>query len=78
MSNKKVVLCRHEQSLFNLVGMKVLVSIPPDDRPAKHNAEFHGTVKSIDPDMNNATIIDQKNHCFTVDFDLIEKTQESK
>ena len=32
-----------------------------------------GTVKSINPDMNYATIIDAENDCFDVDFDLIEK-----
>ena len=73
MSNRKIVLCRHEQALFNLVGMKVMVSAAPDDRSAMHNLEFHGTVKSINPDMNYATILDTENHCFNVDFDLIEK-----
>ena len=77
MDRKEIVLFRHEQSLFNWVGLKVLVSVPPDDRPAKHDVEFHGTVKSVDPEMNHATIIDSENHCFIVEFDLIEKIEES-
>ena len=77
MDNNEIVLFRHEQSLYNLIGMRVLVSVPPDDRPAKHNAEFHGTVKSINPEMNNAVIIDAENHCFIVEFDLLEKIKES-
>jgi ribosome maturation factor RimP len=73
MSTSKVVLCRHEQSLFNLVGMKVKVSAPPDNRSAMHSHEFQGTVRSINTDMNYVTVIDNENHYIKVDFDLIEK-----
>jgi hypothetical protein len=73
MDNRKIVLYRDEQSLFDLVGMNVMVSAPSDDRPAMHSLEFQGTVKSINPDLNYAIVIDEENHYFHVGFNLIEK-----
>ena len=37
-----------------------------------HNHEFQGIVHSIFPEKNYATIVDQEDNCFDVDFDLIE------
>ena len=71
-SSKEIVLYRHDKSLINLVGKEVVVSAPPENRPAIHSFEFQGIVHSVFPDKNYATIIDQEDNYFDVDFDLIE------
>ena len=72
MGSSEIVLFRHDQSLLNLVGKEVLVSAPPENRHAIHSFEFQGIVHSVFPDKNYATIIDQEDNYFDVDFDLIE------
>ena len=72
LRNRIIVLFRHEQRLVNLIGKEVLVSAPPENRHALHSFEFLGTVHSVFPDKNYATIIDQEDNYFDVDFDLIE------
>ena len=72
MSNRIIVLFRHDQRLIDLVGKEVLVLAPPDNRHTIHSFEFLGTVHSVFPDKNYATIIDQEDNYFDIDFDLIE------
>ena len=72
MMKRIIVLFRHDQRLFDLVGKEVLVLAPPDNRHALHSFEFQGIVHSVFPDKNYATIIDQEDNYFDVDFDLIE------
>jgi hypothetical protein len=72
MINRIIIVFRHEQSLFNLVGKEVSVLAPAENRHAIHSFEFQGTVHSVFPDKNYATIIDQEDNYFDVDFDLIE------
>ena len=72
MINRIIIVFRHEQSLFNLVGKEVSVLAPAENRHAIHSHGFQGTVHSVFPDENYATVIDQEDNYFDVDFDLIE------